>query len=155
MASHPANAKYPDTVAVTYDETNHKVTCVYSDRSLYLWDVRDIRKVRHCHHKSLPMVFLFLGRKCSFSDIPAAAVVDSAGGKVAFVPVPRGLHLGCGVVSVAQGRNERCPSHRLFYHLLERRHYSVVEPGPQHGHQHDLPEEHLQQRKSFEYFRLL
>ena len=45
MASHPANAKYPDTVAVTYDETNHKVTCVYSDRSLYLWDVRDIRKV--------------------------------------------------------------------------------------------------------------
>ena len=59
MASHPANAKYPDTVAVTYDETNHKVTCVYSDRSLYLWDVRDIRKVRHCHHKSLPMFFFF------------------------------------------------------------------------------------------------
>lgn len=46
MASHPASAKYPDTVALTYDETNHKVTCVYSDRSLYLWDVTDIRKVR-------------------------------------------------------------------------------------------------------------
>ena len=46
MAAHPANAKYPDTVAVAYDENNHKVTCVYSDRSLYLWDVRDIRKVR-------------------------------------------------------------------------------------------------------------
>ena len=66
MASHPANAKYPDTVAVTYDETNHKVTCVYSDRSLYLWDVRDIRKVRHCHHKSLPMVFLFWGENAHF-----------------------------------------------------------------------------------------
>lgn len=48
MASHPASAKYPDTVALTYDESNHKVTCVYSDRSLYLWDVTDIRKVR-CH----------------------------------------------------------------------------------------------------------
>jgi hypothetical protein len=46
MASHPANAKYPDTVALTYDETNHKVACVYSDRSLYLWDITDIRKVR-------------------------------------------------------------------------------------------------------------
>jgi hypothetical protein len=45
MASHPANAKYPDTVALTYDETNHKVACVYSDRSLYLWDINDIRKV--------------------------------------------------------------------------------------------------------------
>lgn len=45
MASHPVNAKYPDTVALTYDETNHKVACVYSDRSLYLWDITDIRKV--------------------------------------------------------------------------------------------------------------
>ncbi|KAI9551469.1 hypothetical protein GHT06_021802 [Daphnia sinensis] len=49
MASHPANAKYPDTVALTYDETNHKVACVYSDRSLYLWDVTDIRKVGKSH----------------------------------------------------------------------------------------------------------
>ncbi|XP_046444518.1 mitogen-activated protein kinase-binding protein 1-like isoform X7 [Daphnia pulex] len=49
MASHPANAKYPDTVALTYDETNHKVACVYSDRSLYLWDITDIRKVGKSH----------------------------------------------------------------------------------------------------------
>ena len=45
MASHPTNAKYSDTVALTNDETNHKVTCVYSDPSLYLWDVTVIRKV--------------------------------------------------------------------------------------------------------------
>ena len=49
MASHPANAKYPDTVALTYDEVNHKVACVYSDRSLYLWDITDIRKVGKSH----------------------------------------------------------------------------------------------------------
>jgi WD40 repeat protein len=56
MASHPANAKYPDTVALTYDETNHKVACVYSDRSLYLWDITDIRKVRTLLSQPNPFV---------------------------------------------------------------------------------------------------
>ncbi|UYV64071.1 WDR62 [Cordylochernes scorpioides] len=51
--------KYPDTLAVTLDETNKKVgcrsmettnvklqvTCVYADHSLYTWDVRDPKKV--------------------------------------------------------------------------------------------------------------
>lgn len=46
MATHPSNAKYPDTIAVTYDEVNSKLTCVYNDHSLYIWDVRDIRRVR-------------------------------------------------------------------------------------------------------------
>ena len=46
MASYPTNAKYSDTVALTNDETNHKVAFVYSDPSLYLWDVTDIRNVR-------------------------------------------------------------------------------------------------------------
>lgn len=60
MASHPANAKYPDTVALTYDETNHKIACVYSDRSIYLWDITDIRKVTKWHsigNLSLNMFF--------------------------------------------------------------------------------------------------
>lgn len=45
MASHPSNAKYPDTIAVTYDEQSCKLTCVYNDHSLYIWDVRDIKRV--------------------------------------------------------------------------------------------------------------
>ncbi|XP_046383453.1 mitogen-activated protein kinase-binding protein 1 isoform X1 [Ischnura elegans] len=49
MASHPNNAKYPDVIAVTYDERNHKVTCVYNDHSLYVWDVRDIKRVGKSH----------------------------------------------------------------------------------------------------------
>ena len=53
MASHPANAKYPDTVALMYDETNHKIACVYSDRSIYLWDITDIRKVTKLHYSHL------------------------------------------------------------------------------------------------------
>lgn len=45
MANIPVNAKYPDAIALAYDETNMKLTCVYNDHSLYIWDVRDIKRV--------------------------------------------------------------------------------------------------------------
>ena len=44
-ASHPPNARYPDASAITYDEQNFKVTVIYNDHSIYVWDVRDIKKV--------------------------------------------------------------------------------------------------------------
>ena len=46
MTTHPPNSKYPDATAVTYDEQNFKVTVVYNDHSIYVWDVRDIKKVQ-------------------------------------------------------------------------------------------------------------
>ncbi|KAF6208405.1 hypothetical protein GE061_016861 [Apolygus lucorum] len=49
MAAHPNRAKYPDAIAVTYDERNAKLTCVYNDHSLYVWDVRDIKRVGKSH----------------------------------------------------------------------------------------------------------
>lgn len=45
MASIPANAKYPDSIALAFDEINMKLTCVYNDHSLYVWDVSNIRRV--------------------------------------------------------------------------------------------------------------
>lgn len=54
MATHPNNAKYPDAVALAFDQRNMKLTCVYNDHSLYLWDVRDIKRVSHI------MIFLLL-----------------------------------------------------------------------------------------------
>ena len=45
MTTHPASARYPDASAITYDEHNFKVTVVYNDHSIYVWDVRDIKKV--------------------------------------------------------------------------------------------------------------
>ncbi|XP_017293165.1 mitogen-activated protein kinase-binding protein 1 isoform X2 [Kryptolebias marmoratus] len=35
-------ARYPDAVAVTYDPTNHWLSCVYNDHSLYVWDVQEL-----------------------------------------------------------------------------------------------------------------
>ncbi|XP_049883653.1 mitogen-activated protein kinase-binding protein 1 isoform X3 [Pectinophora gossypiella] len=49
MFTQPPNARYPDAVALTYDERNHKLTCVYNDHSLYVWDVRDIKRVGKSH----------------------------------------------------------------------------------------------------------
>lgn len=45
MASPPQDAKYPDTIAITYDENNHKLTSIYNDHSVYVWDVFHIKRV--------------------------------------------------------------------------------------------------------------
>nr|XP_033807792.1 mitogen-activated protein kinase-binding protein 1 isoform X2 [Geotrypetes seraphini] len=39
------DAKYPDTIAMTYDATNQWLSCVYNDHSLYVWDIKDPKKV--------------------------------------------------------------------------------------------------------------
>ncbi|CAL7952423.1 unnamed protein product [Xylocopa violacea] len=49
MSQHPANARYPDSIALAFDERNNKLTCVYNDHSIYVWDVRDIRRVGKSH----------------------------------------------------------------------------------------------------------
>ena len=45
MMSAPPNSKYPDTIAIVFDESRSRVSCVYNDHSLYIWDLRDIRRV--------------------------------------------------------------------------------------------------------------
>lgn len=45
MASPPPDAKYPDTIAITYDEEHHKLTSIYNDHSIYVWDVYNIKRV--------------------------------------------------------------------------------------------------------------
>ena len=36
---------YPDASAISYDEQNGRVSVVYNDHSLYIWDVKDVKKV--------------------------------------------------------------------------------------------------------------
>ncbi|XP_067312026.1 mitogen-activated protein kinase-binding protein 1 isoform X6 [Pseudorasbora parva] len=45
LFAYKENVRYPDAVAVHYDPTNRWLSCVYNDHSLYVWDVRDLRKV--------------------------------------------------------------------------------------------------------------
>ncbi|CAG9131798.1 unnamed protein product [Plutella xylostella] len=49
MFTVPPDAKYPDAVALTYNPREHKLTCVYSDHSLYVWHCRDIHRVGKSH----------------------------------------------------------------------------------------------------------
>ncbi|OCT64855.1 mitogen-activated protein kinase-binding protein 1-like [Xenopus laevis] len=44
LFSSAAEAKYPDTIAMTFDPTNQWLSCVYNDHSLYVWDVKDLKK---------------------------------------------------------------------------------------------------------------
>ena len=36
---------HPDTVAIKLDGEAGKLTCIYSDRSLFIWDIKDIKKI--------------------------------------------------------------------------------------------------------------
>ncbi|KAG1462663.1 hypothetical protein G6F56_005465 [Rhizopus delemar] len=36
---------YPDSVAIVYDNVAERITTVYSDRSLYMWDIHDLKKI--------------------------------------------------------------------------------------------------------------
>ncbi|XP_062406286.1 mitogen-activated protein kinase-binding protein 1-like [Sardina pilchardus] len=45
LYSAPPEARYPDTVAATFDPSNGWLTCVYNDHSVYVWDVRDLQRV--------------------------------------------------------------------------------------------------------------
>lgn len=49
LFSYRAESRYPDTVAVTYDPNNHWLSCVYNDHSMYVWDVRDLRRAGKLH----------------------------------------------------------------------------------------------------------
>ncbi|KAJ4929282.1 hypothetical protein JOQ06_004892, partial [Pogonophryne albipinna] len=43
------DAHYPDTIAVTFDPVSQWLSCVYSDHSVYVWDVTDISRVEKVH----------------------------------------------------------------------------------------------------------
>ncbi|KAJ3229719.1 mitogen-activated protein kinase binding protein 1 [Chytriomyces hyalinus] len=45
VSTAPPNAVYPDTVAVKVDIAGEYITSVYSDRSLFIWDVKDVKHV--------------------------------------------------------------------------------------------------------------
>ncbi|XP_065343968.1 mitogen-activated protein kinase-binding protein 1 isoform X2 [Cloeon dipterum] len=49
IANQMKDVTYPDTIAVTLDEINNKVISIYSDHSIYVWDVKDIRRVGKSH----------------------------------------------------------------------------------------------------------
>ncbi|CAG8504609.1 8721_t:CDS:10, partial [Scutellospora calospora] len=39
------NETYPDTTAIKFDAETGKLTCIYSDHSLFIWDIKDIKKI--------------------------------------------------------------------------------------------------------------
>lgn len=104
MANIPTNAKYPDAIAIAYDETNMKLTCVYNDHSLYVWDVGDIKRV--CVKF---IIFYF----CIVSDLS----LINLGRKIKFIFVSFGMYLGCR--NVPCFRRKFTNTKKFIYNLLK------------------------------------
>lgn len=49
LLSTKMDTHYPDAIAVTYDPVTQWLSCVYNDHSLYVWDVRDVKRVGKVH----------------------------------------------------------------------------------------------------------
>jgi WD40 repeat protein len=49
MATQPQDARYPDCIAVRYDEVHERVACIYNDHSVYVWDVANKNKIGKSH----------------------------------------------------------------------------------------------------------
>ncbi|KAJ0061262.1 hypothetical protein NL108_013931 [Boleophthalmus pectinirostris] len=43
------DARYPDAIAVTFDPVRGWLSCVYSDHSVFVWDLRDVKRVEKVH----------------------------------------------------------------------------------------------------------
>ncbi|XP_077521792.1 WD repeat domain 62 [Amblyomma americanum] len=41
--------RHPHTVALCLDEMHRRLTCVYNDHSLFVWDVGDLKRIGKCH----------------------------------------------------------------------------------------------------------
>ncbi|KAG1714748.1 Mitogen-activated protein kinase-binding protein 1 [Nymphon striatum] len=85
MGAHPANSKYPDTVALTYDEINKKVTCIYNDHSIYTWEVKDLKKIgkgsSYLYHSACIWgieMYPQVGEDCKFVLPPGSFVTCSS-----------------------------------------------------------------------------
>ncbi|CAG0914145.1 unnamed protein product [Notodromas monacha] len=49
MATQPSDAVYPSCVGVKYDQVHERVSCIYNDHSLYVWDVTNQHQVGKSH----------------------------------------------------------------------------------------------------------
>ena len=113
----------------------------------------------HRHPQGYPFCFLLF----SPSPFPSLALFHNPtacrnslctiGWQIPLVFVPRGVHLGRRVAPIVQRRHEEPTAHWLVRDLLERRYDPRLESRPQHGHQHHLPAQHLQQRESLLFCR--
>ncbi|XP_041827607.1 LOW QUALITY PROTEIN: mitogen-activated protein kinase-binding protein 1 [Melanotaenia boesemani] len=86
LFSRRADSRYPDTVAVSYDPTNHWLSCVYNDHSVYVWDVQDLQDL----HRAGKMYSALYHSSCVWS-----LEVYSEGKERGEVKHPSGSFLSC------------------------------------------------------------
>jgi hypothetical protein len=50
------NLKYPDCIGLCFNPSDYYLCAIYNDHSFYIWDIRDVNKVKkivsHLYHSS-------------------------------------------------------------------------------------------------------
>ena len=75
--------KYPDCVALTYNIYDYYLCAIYNDHSLYIWDIRDVNKVKkvdsHLFHSSSIWGLDIFSNLFSNSCIPSDTFITCSG----------------------------------------------------------------------------
>jgi WD40 repeat protein len=108
---------YPDVTALAYDERSQRITAVYSDRSLYVWDIRDLDKVGK--YRS------FLFHSDCVWGIEVMILIQPPVGNDLFITKARFFFLGLPECKVRRKHN----SIEFFYQFFGRWHCTYLEFG--------------------------
>ncbi|XP_076022162.1 mitogen-activated protein kinase-binding protein 1 [Genypterus blacodes] len=91
-----SEARYPDTVAVTYDPTNRWLSCVYNDHSVYVWDIRDLHDLHDpCDLRRAGKLYSALYHSSCVWSLEVYPNGGEKKGGGAVVHVPPGSFLSC------------------------------------------------------------
>ncbi|XP_057715506.1 mitogen-activated protein kinase-binding protein 1 isoform X1 [Corythoichthys intestinalis] len=106
------DVRYPDTVALTYDPSGGWLSCVYSDHSVYVWDVGDLRDPRR--------VGKLYSALYHGSCVWSLEVFPEDGGDVGKTALARGCFLSCSsdnTIRVWNVDTRRFPNNILSHDL--------------------------------------
>ncbi|XP_077476735.1 mitogen-activated protein kinase-binding protein 1 [Stigmatopora argus] len=110
------DAHYPDTVALTYDPSGGWLSCVYSDHSVYVWDVGDLRDPRR-----VGKLYSALYHASSVWSLEVFPADGGDAGKMALAP---GCFLSCSSDNTIRIWN--VDSHRFPNNILSHDLHKVI-----------------------------
>ncbi|XP_077586847.1 mitogen-activated protein kinase-binding protein 1-like isoform X2 [Stigmatopora nigra] len=110
------DAHYPDTVALTYDPSGGWLSCVYSDHSVYVWDVADLRDPRR--------VGKLYSALYHASSVWSLEMFPADGGDAGEMPFAPGCFLSCSSDNTIRIWN--VDSHRFPNNILSHDLHKVI-----------------------------
>lgn len=122
LFSSKPGSRYPDTVAVTYDPSHRWLSCIYSDHSIYVWNIGDVCDLRRVGKLYSALYHSSCVWSVEVSSPPWEGLI------VARQRTGRLITPYCSTgVSRGRGRSQQGGGSWLFLVLLLRQHHPTVE----------------------------